>query len=50
VFFDAASLFRIGLLDNPDLSKQFALAITGQLQTHVTDDELRSHRLSWPIP
>ncbi|WP_158791500.1 hypothetical protein [Granulicella sp. L60] len=48
VFFDAVSLFRIGLLDDPDLSRQFALAITEQLQGHVTDDELRSHKLSWP--
>jgi len=48
VFFDASSLFRIGLLDDQSLSKQFALAMTDQLQVRVTDEELRGHRLSWP--
>lgn len=50
VFFDASSMHRIGLLDDQDLSKQFALALTDRLRILVTDDELRSHRLNRTDP
>ncbi|QNI35871.1 hypothetical protein [Edaphobacter albus] len=45
VSFAASSLYRIGLLNDTNISERFAAALNGELQDHVTDTEIRNLRL-----